>query len=166
MPISDQPGGSGDMTRPSAECALLAGAPECRCTRDAAGLTEEQIVTRALTKMRFEQRADPAGKAAARRGLDAMLDQARGRGPSTLVSELLRMGIMIRLLGEDEADADEVEAALPGLAGGMRPKLQACIDAIHGGVGYAHIVDGRKPHSLLLELFTDAGIGTKVRPAR
>ena len=42
---------------------------------------------------------------------------------------------------------------------------QACVDAIHGGVGDAHIVDGRMPHSLLLELFTDAGIGTKVRPA-
>jgi diguanylate cyclase (GGDEF)-like protein len=112
MPISDQPGGSGDMTRPSAECALMAGAAECRCTYDTADLTEEQIVTLALTKMRFEQRADPAGKAAARRGLGAMLDQARGRGPSTLVSELLRMGIMIRLLGEDEADADEVEALL------------------------------------------------------
>src|ERR671915_1612040 len=65
-----------------------------------------------------------------------------------------------------ETTADEVEAALPSLAGGMRPKLQACLNAIHGGVGYAHIVDGRKPHSLLLELFTDAGIGTKVRPAR
>ena len=46
----------------------------------------------------------------------------------------------------------------------MRPKLQACVDAIHGGVTYAHIIDGRLPHSLLLELFTDAGIGTKVRP--
>ena len=44
-------------------------------------------------------------------------------------------------------------------------KLQACIEAIHGGVTYAHIIDGRLPHSLLLELFTDAGIGTKVRPA-
>ena len=42
---------------------------------------------------------------------------------------------------------------------------QACIDAIHGGVSFAHIIDGRVPHSLLLELFTDAGIGTKVRPA-
>ena len=51
------------------------------------------------------------------------------------------------------------------MEGGMRPKLQACIDAIHGGVTYAHIIDGRLPHSLLLELFTDAGIGTKVRPA-
>jgi acetylglutamate kinase len=64
-----------------------------------------------------------------------------------------------------ETGADEVEAALAGVAGGMRPKLQACLDAIHGGVSYAHIVDGRVPHSLLLELFTDAGQGTKIRPA-
>jgi acetylglutamate kinase len=64
-----------------------------------------------------------------------------------------------------EAGADEVEAALDGIAGGMRPKLKACLDAIHGGVTFAHIVDGRVPHSLLLELFTDAGIGTKIRPA-
>jgi acetylglutamate kinase len=64
-----------------------------------------------------------------------------------------------------ECGADEVEAALGELRGGMRPKLQACIEAIHGGVTYAHIIDGRLPHSLLLELFTDAGIGTKVRPA-
>ncbi len=65
-----------------------------------------------------------------------------------------------------EATADEVAAALPGVGGGMRPKLQACLEAIHGGVTYAHIVDGRIEHSLLLELFTDAGIGTKIRPAR
>jgi acetylglutamate kinase len=64
-----------------------------------------------------------------------------------------------------ECGADEVEAALAGLGGGMRPKLQACVDAIHGGVSFAHIIDGREPHSLLLELFTDAGVGTKVRPA-
>jgi acetylglutamate kinase len=65
-----------------------------------------------------------------------------------------------------EAHADEVQAALPSVSGGMRPKLQACVDAIHGGVSFAHIVDGRVPHSLLLELFTDAGIGTKIRAAR
>jgi acetylglutamate kinase len=64
-----------------------------------------------------------------------------------------------------ECAADEVEAALPEVAGGMRPKLRACLDAIYGGVTFAHIIDGRVPHSLLLELFTDAGIGTKVRPA-
>lgn len=64
-----------------------------------------------------------------------------------------------------EAPTDEVEGALQQIAGGMRPKLQACVDAIHGGVTFAHIVDGRVPHSLLLELFTDAGIGTKIRAA-
>jgi acetylglutamate kinase len=64
-----------------------------------------------------------------------------------------------------ETGADEVEAALDGTGGGMRPKLRACLDAIHGGVSYAHIVDGRVPHSVLLELFTDAGQGTKIRPA-
>ena len=63
-----------------------------------------------------------------------------------------------------QADAGEVERALPGVAGGMRPKLQACVDAIHGGVSSAHIVDGRVPHSLLLELFTDAGQGTMIGP--
>jgi acetylglutamate kinase len=64
-----------------------------------------------------------------------------------------------------ETGADEVEAALDAVGGGMRPKLQACLDAIHGGVSFAHIVDGRVPHSVLLELFTDAGQGTKIRPA-
>jgi len=64
-----------------------------------------------------------------------------------------------------ETGADEVEAALATTGGGMRPKLRACLDAIHGGVSYAHIVDGRVPHSMLLELFTDAGQGTKIRPA-
>jgi acetylglutamate kinase len=64
-----------------------------------------------------------------------------------------------------EIDADEVQAELPYVTGGMRPKLAACLDAINGGVSYAHIVDGRVPHSLLLELFTDAGQGTKIGPA-
>ncbi len=64
-----------------------------------------------------------------------------------------------------EAGADEVAATLGTVEGGMRPKLQACVDAIHGGVTFAHIVDGRIPHSLLLELFTDAGVGTKIRAA-
>jgi acetylglutamate kinase len=61
-----------------------------------------------------------------------------------------------------QATADEVRAALEGVEGGMRPKLTACVNAIAGGVEAAHIVDGRQPHSLLLELFTDAGIGTKI----
>lgn len=60
------------------------------------------------------------------------------------------------------ATAEQVRDALGGLDGGMRPKLQACVEAIDGGVSSAHIVDGRVPHSLLLELFTDAGVGTKI----
>ena len=64
-----------------------------------------------------------------------------------------------------EASADTVEAALEHTSGGMRPKLAACLEAIHGGVSFAHIVDGRVAHSLLLELFTDAGQGTKIGPA-
>jgi acetylglutamate kinase len=63
-----------------------------------------------------------------------------------------------------EATVAEVREALPSIGGGMRPKLEACVEAIDGGVQSAHIVDGRRPHSLLLELFTDAGIGTKVTP--
>ncbi len=58
----------------------------------------------------------------------------------------------------------ELEVALDSVAGGMRPKLASCVEAIRGGVQSAHIVDGRRPHSLLLELFTDAGIGTMVTP--
>jgi acetylglutamate kinase len=61
-----------------------------------------------------------------------------------------------------QASAERVRDALPTLQGGMRPKLQACLEAIQGGVGSAHIIDGRVEHSLLLELFTDAGVGTKI----
>jgi acetylglutamate kinase len=60
------------------------------------------------------------------------------------------------------ATVAEVDEKLPSLDGGMRPKLQACADAIRGGAQSAHIIDGRVPHSLLLELFTDAGVGTMV----
>jgi acetylglutamate kinase len=61
------------------------------------------------------------------------------------------------------AHSAEVAGALEGISGGMRPKLAACLDAIEGGVASAHIVDGRVPHSLLIELFTDAGQGTMIR---
>jgi acetylglutamate kinase len=60
------------------------------------------------------------------------------------------------------ASAAQVEQALPALDGGMRPKLEACLLALHEGVGAAHILDGRVPHSLLLELFTDGGVGTMI----
>jgi acetylglutamate kinase len=46
---------------------------------------------------------------------------------------------------------------------GMIPKLKACADAVDQGVGFAHIIDGRVPHSLLIELLTDHGVGTMIR---
>jgi acetylglutamate kinase len=59
---------------------------------------------------------------------------------------------------------DELRQRVQNVGGGMRPKLEACLHAVDSGVVSAHIVDGRKPHSLLLELFTDGGIGTKIAP--
>jgi acetylglutamate kinase len=64
-----------------------------------------------------------------------------------------------------QATVAEVQIALAELDGGMRPKLEACVDAINEGVTAAHILDGRIEHSLLLELFTDEGIGTKIEAA-
>jgi len=61
-----------------------------------------------------------------------------------------------------QSNAAQVRGALARLEGGMRPKLEACVAAIESGVNAAHILDGRVAHSLLLELFTDAGIGTKI----
>ncbi len=63
-----------------------------------------------------------------------------------------------------EATAAEVRERLVEVSGGMRPKLEAAVYALESGVGAAHILDGREPHSLLLELFTDEGIGTKLWP--
>jgi acetylglutamate kinase len=60
--------------------------------------------------------------------------------------------------------ADELEQLLPGLSTGMVPKMEACLRAVRGGVPRAHVLDGRVPHSLLLELFTDEGVGTMVVP--
>lgn len=59
---------------------------------------------------------------------------------------------------------DRAEQLLQRVDSGMVPKLEACVRAIRGGVPQAHVIDGRAPHSLLLEVFTDAGIGTMVLP--
>jgi acetylglutamate kinase len=60
--------------------------------------------------------------------------------------------------------ADDLEALLPSLSEGMVPKMEACLRAVRGGVPRAHVLDGRVPHALLLEVFTDDGIGTMVTP--
>jgi acetylglutamate kinase len=58
--------------------------------------------------------------------------------------------------------AVELEKLLPELATGMIPKMTACLAAVRGGVPRAHVLDGRQQHAILLEIFTDSGIGTMV----
>ncbi|MBF6481627.1 acetylglutamate kinase, partial [Nocardia cyriacigeorgica] len=62
-------------------------------------------------------------------------------------------------------DADALAELLPRLDAGMVPKMEACLRAVRSGVPSAHVIDGRVPHSVLLELFTGEGIGTMVTPA-
>jgi acetylglutamate kinase len=61
--------------------------------------------------------------------------------------------------------ADELAALIPNLSSGMVPKMEACLRAVKGGVRRAHILDGRVPHSVLLEIFTAEGVGTMVVPS-
>ena len=64
-----------------------------------------------------------------------------------------------------QIDAAELAELLPSLASGMVPKMEACLRAVESGVSRATVIDGRVPHSLLLEIFTDAGSGTQVIPS-
>jgi acetylglutamate kinase len=84
-------------------------------------------------------------------------------------------GLYPRWSGDDAASAltarpisrlteDELADLMPGLSDGMIPKMGACLAAVRGGVPQAHVLDGRVPHSILLEIFTDSGIGTMVVP--
>lgn len=63
-----------------------------------------------------------------------------------------------------ELTAGELEKMLPELSSGMAPKMEGCLHAVRGGVHTARVLDGRVPHSILLEIFTDEGIGTMVVP--
>jgi acetylglutamate kinase len=65
-----------------------------------------------------------------------------------------------------QIDADALTGLLPALASGMVPKMEACLRAVNGGVPRAHVLDGRLPHALLLEIFTSEGIGTMVVPSK
>ena len=82
----------------------------------------------------------------------------RHRGPA---SRRRRPGSLIRQTTADELDALVADGTI---AGGMIPKVASCVQAVRNGVGGAHILDGRIAHVLLLEIFTDAGIGTMVLP--
>lgn len=61
-------------------------------------------------------------------------------------------------------EVDELDALLPELDSGMIPKMEACLNAVRGGVNAAHVIDGREAHSVVLELLTEGGVGTMVLP--
>jgi len=63
-----------------------------------------------------------------------------------------------------EINPDDLEKLMPSLASGMVPKMAACLKAVQGGVAKATVVDGREQHAVLLELFTNEGVGTQVLP--
>lgn len=97
-------------------CDLVTGGLWCHCAAEAPHLTDDQIEARATEKFIWQQRATPSGRAAARRGLDELLAYARHRSPSALTAELLRVGVLVRLLGNDPADAMETERLLAEFA--------------------------------------------------
>ena len=74
---------------------------------------------------------------------------AKWPDPSTLIKEI---------------PLSKLEKMLPHLEAGMVPKMEACARAVRAGVRQAHVIDGRRPHSMLLEVFTNEGVGTLVHP--
>ena len=102
-------------------------------------------------------------------------DHFAGRIAGPLQASKLVLLTDVRGVLEDRSDPDSLISELDagrarkmiaegGIEAGMIPKVQACLDALDGGVRRCHIVDGRLPHALLMELFTDVGIGTMVSP--
>jgi len=93
------------------------------------------------------------GQAATGQAATDAAGQGDDAAPAVLPSEVI-----------SQLSATELAAMLPGLSDGMIPKMRACLTAVHGGVPQAHVLDGRLPHAVLLEIFTDSGIGTMVVP--
>lgn len=100
-------------------------------------------------------------------------DTAAGALAAALGAEKLMVLTDVEGLYRDWPDSDDVigeispdalRELMPTLASGMVPKMQACLDALDGGVSRATVVDGREPHAVLLEIFTDEGVGTQVLP--
>lgn len=100
-------------------------------------------------------------------------DTAAAALAAALGAETLMVLTDVEGLYEDWPDSDEVisrltasqlEKLLPELSSGMVPKMEGCLHAVRGGVHTARVIDGRVPHSILLEIFTDEGIGTMVVP--
>jgi acetylglutamate kinase len=94
----------------------------------------------------------------------AALAVALGAGKLVVLTDV--EGLYLDWPNSDEVisrlDADDLEKLLPSLSAGMIPKMEACLTAVKGGVPHAHVLDGRLSHAILLEIFTDSGIGTMV----
>jgi acetylglutamate kinase len=94
----------------------------------------------------------------------AALAVALGAGKLVVLTDV--EGLYLDWPNSDEVisqlDAEDLEKLLPSLSAGMIPKMEACLTAVRGGVPHAHVLDGRLSHAILLEIFTDSGIGTMV----
>ena len=115
----------------------------------------------------------PIGLGADGKSYNVNADTAAGEIARTLQAEKLVFLTDVNGILRDSADPDsristlhvnDVESLIhDGTAkGGMIPKLQACVRSVRGGVNKTHIIDGRVPHALLLEVFTREGIGTEI----
>ena len=153
-------------------CALLAGGPECRCADDVVLLDGRELAERATNMFLWQQRAGADGRAAARRGLDAMLTAARERGPSFLVNELVRLGAMLRILGEDPADVAESGAllteltGLAELAGDARMVGEVAAMRAHRTLGFGHAEDALADAATAFAILTDVPVPTAAEDAR
>jgi diguanylate cyclase (GGDEF)-like protein len=142
-------------------CILVSGGRQCRCPEDASHLTHREIVERATDMFVWQQRASPEGRAAARVGLDTLLEHSRGRSSPTLVPELLRLGIMLRILGDDPADASEVDAMLTEfselaeLDGDARRLGEAAVMRAHRTITFGHGEDALADAAAALAILTD-----------
>ena len=153
-------------------CALLAGEPECHCADDVAVREDRALADRATDKFIWQQRAGAEGRAAARRGLDAMLAVARQRGPSPLVSELIRLGAMLRILGEDPADVDQAGALLDELAemadleGDASMLGEVAAMRAHSTIAFGHGETALVDAATALVILTEAAVPSDAEGAR
>ncbi|WP_232663020.1 GGDEF domain-containing protein [Pseudonocardia sp. TRM90224] len=155
----------------STGCALVAGQGTCRCAEQASDLTESELLSRASAKLIWYQRARPAGRAAARDGLDAMIAAARGTRSPELLAELVRMGVMARVLTADPADAamaDELLQELSELAeteGSARRRGEAAALRAHRTAAFGHGENALADTALATALLAEAEPGSDDDPA-
>ena len=153
-------------------CALLVSGTECRCADEVTLLDGRVLAERATDKFLWQQRASAEGRAAARRGLDAMLAAARPLGPSFLVNELVRLGAMLRILGEDPADVTESGALLTELAelaelsGDARMVGEVAAMRAHRTLGFGHGEDALADAATAYAILTDAPVPAAAEEAR